>query len=191
MSRVGVLGLQGDFEAHVKKLGELGIAAEVIRWPGELVRLSGLIIPGGESTTLMKLIDEYGFAGPLQEMARRGGVIYGTCAGLILLAAEVRNPEQASLAIIDLIAERNAYGRQVDSFVGQGRWADGRELEMVFIRAPRIAQMGQGVEVLATYDDEPVLVSSGNVMVGSFHPELSPGSDVHRFFLEKAGVAVP
>jgi len=189
MGRVGVLGLQGDFEAHVKKLRELGVEAEVIRWPGELARLTGLILPGGESTTLLKLIDEYGFAGPLQEMVRRGGVIYGTCAGLILLACEVRRPEQPALGLIDITAERNAYGRQVESFVGQGRWADGSELEMVFIRAPRIVRMGEGVEVLATYDDEPVLVAAGTVMVGSFHPELSEGDAVHRFFLEKAGVA--
>ncbi len=190
MNRIGVLGLQGDFEAHVKKLAELGVVADVIRWPRDLEQLSGLIIPGGESTTLLKLIDEYGFSGPLQQMARRGGVLYGTCAGLILLATEVRKPEQPALAIIDIIAERNAYGRQVDSFVGQGRWADGRELEMVFIRAPRIAHMGPGIEVLATYDDEPVLVAADSVMAGSFHPELSQGREVHRFFLEKAGVTL-
>ena len=189
MSRVGVLGLQGDFEAHVKKLRELGVEVDVIRWPGELVRRSGLILPGGESTTLLKLIDEYGFGGPLQEMVRRGGVIYGTCAGLILLATEVQRPEQPSLGLIDITAERNAFGRQVESFVGQGRWADGSELEMVFIRAPRIVRMGESVEVLATYGDEPVLVSQGNVMVGSFHPELSEGTAVHQLFLTKAGAA--
>jgi len=185
-----VLGLQGDFEAHVKKLAELGVTAEVIRWPRDLADLSGLIIPGGESTTLLKLIDEYGFAGPLKEMVSRGGTVFGTCAGLILLAAKVLAPAQPSLGLIDIIAERNAYGRQVESFVGRGSWSDGHELEMVFIRAPRIVRVGPGVDVLAEYGGEPVLVASGNVMVGSFHPELSSGSAVHRLFLEKAGLAV-
>lgn len=190
MNRVGVLGLQGDFEAHCKKLEELGVNAEVIRWTKDLADLSGLIIPGGESTTLLKLIDEYGFAGPLRDMVDRGGVVFGTCAGLILLAHQVRRPDQPSLGLIDISAERNAYGRQVESFVGQGHWAEGSELEMVFIRAPRIVRVGPGVDVLAEYDGEPVLVASGNVMVGSFHPELSDGSAVHRLFLEKAGIAL-
>jgi 5'-phosphate synthase pdxT subunit len=190
MSHIGVLGLQGDFAAHVKKLAELGVSAEVIRWPRQLAELDGLIIPGGESTTLLKLIDEYGFAGPLAGMVRRGGVVYGTCAGLILLAAKVSGPVQPSLGLIDIDAERNSYGRQVESFVGEGRWAGGEPLEMVFIRAPRFTRVGSGVEVLAEYDGEPVLVSAGGVMVGSFHPELSEGSEVHQLFLEKAGLPV-
>ncbi len=191
MNGIGVLGLQGDFAAHVKKLAELGVSAEVIRWPRELDELDGLIIPGGESTTLLKLIDEYGFAEPLAAMVRRGGTVFGTCAGLILLAAEVRSPAQTSLGLIDIIVERNSYGRQVESFVGQGRLCGGEPLEMVFIRAPRIVGMGPGVKVLAEYDGEPVLVSSGGVMAGSFHPELSEGSPVHRLFLEKVKVGVP
>lgn len=190
MNRIGVLGLQGDFAAHVKKLAELGVTAEVVRWPSQLSELNGLIIPGGESTTLLKLIDEYGFAGPLAEMVRREGVVYGTCAGLILLAADVSSPTQPSLGLIDIDAERNSYGRQVESFVGQGRWTGGEALEMVFIRAPRILRVGPGVDVLAEYDNEPVLVASGSVMAGSFHPELSQGCVVHRFFLKQAGVAV-
>jgi 5'-phosphate synthase pdxT subunit len=190
MSHIGVLGLQGDFAAHVKKLAELGVSAEVIRWPRQLAELDGLIIPGGESTTLLKLIDEYGFAGPLAGMDLRGGVVYGTCAGLILLAAKVSGPVQPSLGLIDIDAERNSYGRQVESFVGEGHWAGGEPLEMVFIRAPRILRVGPGVEVLAEYDGEPVLVAVGGVMVGSFHPELSEGSEVHQLFLEKAGLPV-
>ncbi len=190
MGRIGVLGLQGDFAAHVKKLAALDVSAEVIRWPRDLAELDGLIIPGGESTTLLKLIDEYGFAEPLAEMVRRGGTVFGTCAGLILLAAEVSAPAQPSLGLIDIDAERNAYGRQVESFVGQGSWVNGSELEMVFIRAPKITRVGPGVEILAEYDGEPVLVASGSVMAGSFHPELSGGSEVHQLFLEKAGVLV-
>lgn len=185
-----MLGLQGDFAAHRRKLSELGVEAEVIRWPRDLEPLDGLIMPGGESTTLIKLIDEYGFADPLRQMAERGGTIYGTCAGLILLASEVHSPEQPSLGLIDIVAQRNAFGRQVESFVGQGRLTSGEPLEMVFIRAPRILRAGPGVEVLASYDGEPVLVSQGHVMVGSFHPELSEGTTVHHLFLEKAGVAV-
>jgi 5'-phosphate synthase pdxT subunit len=190
VNRIGVLGLQGDFAAHRKKLAELGVSAEVIRWPRELDGLDGLIIPGGESTTLLKLIEEYGFAEPLAEMVNRGGVVYGTCAGLILLAAEVSAPAQPSLGLIDISAERNAYGRQAESFVGQGRLAEGEPLEMVFIRAPRITRVGADVEILAEYDGEPVLVSSGSVMAGSFHPELSEGCVVHRLFLEQVGAAV-
>lgn len=184
-----MLGLQGDFAAHVKKLTELGVEASVVRWPRELETLDGLIMPGGESTTLLKLIETYGFAEPLREMAGRGGAIYGTCAGLILLAAEVRAPQQPSLGMIDIVAERNAYGRQVESFVGQGRTAAGEPLEMVFIRAPRILRVGPGVRVLATYNGEAVLVAQGSVMAGTFHPELSEGTAMHRMFLEKAGVS--
>jgi len=190
MKRIGVLGLQGDFEAHTKKLEELGVTAEVVRWPRQLDGLDGLIIPGGESTTLLKLIDEYGFAEPLKEMVGRGGTVFGTCAGLILLAANVLAPAQPSLGLIDIDAERNSYGRQVESFVGQGHWAGGEPQEMVFIRAPRIVRVGPGVEVLAEYGGEPALVAAGSVMAGSFHPELSEGSAVHRLFLKKAGIAV-
>ena len=186
MNRIGVLGLQGDFEAHVKKLDELGVTAEVIRWPGELERLSGLIIPGGESTTLLKLIDEYGFAGPLKEMVDRGGTVYGTCAGLILLARAVRNPQQPSLGLLDVEIERNGYGRQVDSFIDEvvAPSVAAEPVEGVFIRAPTIGEIGAGVEVLGSCRERPVLVRQDRLLACSFHPELSQDGMIHRYFLQ-------
>jgi len=187
---VGVLALQGDFEAHAKMLTPLGAEVREVRRPGELHDLRGLVIPGGESTTLLRLMgfDPQWWPG-LRDFYRGGGVFLGTCAGLILLAREVTSPAQPSLGFLDVKVERNGYGRQVDSFETQGTWDDGRPLEMVFIRAPRILDAGPGVVVRARHGDEPVLLEEGRVLAGSFHPELTCDDAVHRLFLEKAANA--
>ncbi|RMH19557.1 MAG: pyridoxal 5'-phosphate synthase glutaminase subunit PdxT [Acidobacteria bacterium] len=186
MTAVGTLALQGDFAAHRKRLAALGASAPEVRWPQQLEELDGLVIPGGESTTLLHLMDrEPGWWPAVEAFHRRGGGIFGTCAGLILLARRVRHPEQRSLGLLDVDVDRNAYGRQVDSSEGFGRWADGRPLEMVFIRAPRITRVGDGVDVLAWHGDDPVLVAQGNLLAASFHPELTTDDSVHRLFLAR------
>jgi len=184
---IGVLALQGDFSAHQKILAELGADVREVRRPGQLHDLAGLVIPGGESTALLRLMNhDPSWWTELETFYRSGKALFGTCAGLILLAREVE-PEQRSLNLIDVTAARNAYGRQIDSFEAEGAWQDGRPLEMVFIRAPRITRVGHEVEVLATHRDEPVLVEQGKVMAGTFHPELTGDGSVHRRFLEMAG----
>src|SRR5204862_4415201 len=159
--RIGVLALQGDFDRHAKALARCGVEAVEVRKPEQLADVDGLIIPGGESTTLLKLMHEWGFVGALRQFHAEGRPLFGTCAGLILLAREVDNPRQFSLGLIDVGVERNAYGRQRESFEtpGQVTLEDGTptSLEMVFIRAPRIRRMGPGVQTLARHRDEPVM----------------------------------
>ncbi|MFB3827774.1 MAG: pyridoxal 5'-phosphate synthase glutaminase subunit PdxT [Bryobacteraceae bacterium] len=191
MKHVGVLALQGDFEAHGKALERAGAAPVLIRSAAALDGLDGLVIPGGESTTMLKLLREERMIEPL---ARFGGErpVFGTCAGAILLARDVQNPKQESLSLVDIGVERNGYGRQVDSRVVrlspsadfERRTAAG-ELEAVFIRAPIIRRVGPGVRVLASYGDHPVLVEQGPHLVATFHPELSDDSRVHRLFVSK------
>jgi 5'-phosphate synthase pdxT subunit len=187
--RIGVLALQGDFGAHRAALGRLGVEAPEIRKPEQLAGLDGLVVPGGESTTLLKLMGET-FPPALRALHAAGTPIYGTCAGLILLAREVVAPRQASLGLIDVTVERNAYGRQRESFEAE---ADARleggavAVRMVFIRAPRIVRAGPGVTTLASWRDEPVLAREGSVLVSAFHPELTDDLAVHRYFLAMAG----
>lgn len=186
--RVGVLALQGDFAAHIRAFRDLGVHAAEVRNLSRLDELDGLVIPGGESTTLLKLLGDDGM-GSLRAFAHRGGAILGTCAGLILLARETRNPHQASLGLLDVAVVRNGFGRQVDSFTAMGAWANGgpaRPLEMVFIRAPRIVEVGPGVEVLGRYEQEPVLVRQGRMLGATFHPELSSDRCVHEDLLKAA-----
>ncbi len=181
--KIGVLALQGDFEAHRKRLEELGAEAILVRKPEQLDEMDGLVIPGGESTAFLKLLGEKGLA-KLQEFVRAKPT-FGTCAGAILLARKVENPPQASLGALDVSIRRNAYGRQLDSFVGAGKSRLGEEpLEMVFIRAPKFEELGPGVEVLATEGKDPVLIRQGKVLAATFHPELSDDTRVHREFLE-------
>lgn len=142
--------------------------------------MSGLVLPGGESTTLLKFFDREGWETPLREFAASGRPVLATCAGLILLARRVENPEQRSLGLLDVDVVRNAYGRQVDSFVGRARGPAGQETEAVYIRAPKISRVGPGVEILAREGGDPVWVRQGNVQAATFHPELSESSDVHR-----------
>ena len=190
--RIGVLALQGDFALHARALGRCGAEAVEVRKPDELAGLDGLIIPGGESTTLLKLMDAWGFVPALEQLHAAGTPIFGTCAGLILLAREVENPRQFSLGAIDVTVERNAYGRQRDSFEARGTARlDGRpvELDMVFIRAPRIRRLGPGVESLAELRGETVMARQGNVLVATFHPELTDDLSVHRYFCDLVGKA--
>jgi len=181
--RVGVLALQGDFEAHCRALQIAGADAVEIRTAAELKAVDALVIPGGESTTMLKLLDIEGLFQPLAEFGARKPV-FGTCAGAILLATQVLNPSQVSLGLMDLTVERNGYGRQIDSRIAQIEVA-GQPAEAVFIRAPIIRRVGKQVKVLAEYQGTPVLAEQGMHMVATFHPELSAGTTVHRRFVDK------
>lgn len=184
--RVGVLALQGDFEAHVKTLAQLGAEPVEVRKAHQLNDLDALIIPGGESTTMLKLLDEEGLFSPLMQFSQTKP-IFGTCAGAILMAKEVSEPAQRSLGLMDIAVERNAYGRQLDSRVARLPAGDlgGGDIEAVFIRAPIIRRVGADAHVLARYKGDPVLVEQGRHLAATFHPELSVDSPVHRHFLDK------
>ena len=186
--KIGILAVQGDYEAHAETLTRLSVEWVLVCKPADLEGVEALILPGGESTTQMKFLREEGLDKAIREFAGRGGALFGTCAGAILLAREVRNPAQESLGLADIVITRNAYGRQVASEIRQGRSKLGQgQLEMVFIRAPVIAEVGQGVEVLAESEGRAVLVRQGKVLVATFHPELSAETTVHAFFLKLAG----
>lgn len=189
MKTVGVLGLQGDFEAHRKAVeraaGALGQAVRVttVRTAADLDKCDGLIIPGGESTTMLKLLELEGLTQPILQFAASRPV-YGSCAGAILLAKQVTHPSQSSLALVDIEVERNAYGRQIDSHISRVPSVEG-EMEAVFIRAPIIRRAGPEVTILASYQGNPVWVEEGRHMVTTFHPELSSDALVHKRFLAK------
>jgi 5'-phosphate synthase pdxT subunit len=181
---IGVLALQGAFDAHAKALASLGVTAKLIRNPSELANLDGLIIPGGESTTFLKFLERDHFLDALQAFVEKKPT-FGTCAGAILLARDVHNPSQRSLAVLDIAVERNAYGRQIDSTILTAPTElPGPPLEMVFIRAPRITRTGPEVETLATREGFPVLVRQGHLLAATFHPELSSDTRVHQLFLD-------
>lgn len=185
--KVGVLALQGDFAAHAKALSRLGAEAVEVRDAPALESVDALVIPGGESSTMLKLITEESLARPIIDFARSGKPVFGTCAGAILLARRVLNPEQPSLNLIDIDVARNAYGRQVDSFVASADTElEGGPIEAVFIRAPKITGVGPGVEVLASLGGEPVLVRAGNIIAGTFHPELTSDTRVHALLVGQA-----
>jgi 5'-phosphate synthase pdxT subunit len=179
--KIGVLALQGDFDAHRKRLEELGAEVVLVKKPEQLDEIAGLVIPGGESSTFLKLLGEEGFA-KLQDFVRVKPT-FGTCAGAILLANEVENPKQAGLGALDITIRRNAYGRQVDSSIREGKFLN-NPIEMVFIRAPKIERVGQGVEVVATEGRDPVMVRKGKTLAATFHPELSDDARIHRYFLD-------
>jgi pyridoxal 5'-phosphate synthase pdxT subunit len=201
---IGVLALQGDFDAHRRRLEELGAEVVLVKKPEQLDQIDGLVIPGGESGTFLKLLGDAGFE-KLKQFVRIKPT-FGTCAGAILLASEVENPEQAGLGALNIRIRRNAYGRQIDSSIREGKFlaANGASdphrsdshqsdsskpalfepLEMVFIRAPKIVHLGEGVEVLATEGTDPVAVRQGSAMAATFHPELSADPRVHKAFLE-------
>jgi pyridoxal 5'-phosphate synthase pdxT subunit len=184
---IGVLALQGDFALHAAALARIGVPAVEVRKPDELGEVAGLIMPGGESTTLLKLMDAWDFFPALEKFHAGGSPIFGTCAGLILLAREVESPRQRSLGFIDITAERNAYGRQKESFETQITADLGggpRPIKAVLIRAPRIRRMGPGVTPLAEHRGETMMARQGSVLVASFHPELTDDPSVHRYFLE-------
>jgi len=191
VKRIGVLALQGAFAAHRSALAEAGAEAVEVRRAAELSTIDGLVIPGGESTTMLKLLASEGLLDPLRQFGE-AKPIFGTCAGAILLAREVSNPAQQSLGLVDIAIERNAYGRQLDSRVApvdlDASLANGNgssSVEAVFIRAPIIRRTGEGVRALATYQGDPVLVEQGRHLVATFHPELTSDRRVHRLFLEK------
>jgi pyridoxal 5'-phosphate synthase pdxT subunit len=178
--KIGILALQGDFDAHRKRLEELGAKAVLVKKPEQLDGIDGLVIPGGESSTFLKLLGEKGFE-KLKEFVRVKPT-FGTCAGAILLAKEVENPRQKGLGVLDIRIRRNAYGRQMDSSIREGKFL-GEPAEMVFIRAPKIERVGPEVEVIATEGSNTVAVRQGKVMAATFHPELSQDSRVHQAFL--------
>jgi len=188
--KVGVLAIQGDFEAHARALARAGAEAVLVRRPKELDGLDALVLPGGESTTIAKGMARLGLYQPLRAFAESGRPMLGTCAGAILMAREVENHPVPSLGLVDVVAVRNAYGTQVDSFTApvDAGAAPGLEgLRCVFIRAPRLRDPGPGVEVLARVDGAPVLLRQGTRWVATFHPELTDDPRVHRLLLEPPG----
>lgn len=187
--KIGVLAIQGDFAAHARALARSGVEAVEVRRSEQLAGIDGLIIPGGESTTMLKVMREEQMIDPIRDFARAGKAIFGTCAGAIMLANEVRNPQQQSLGLMDISVERNSYGRQLDSFVREIETALGDEpMEAVFIRAPRITGIGPGVEVLSTIEGEPVMVRQNNLLAATFHPELTSDNRVHNLFIEMVSI---
>ena len=187
---VGVLALQGAFAAHEDALSGLGVSTRQVRTPLDLAQVDALVMPGGESTTMARLLDTSQLFDPLQQRLTDGMPVFGTCAGMILLAANVLDgrPDQRSFGVIDIDVRRNGYGRQVDSFetdiavVGLDA-----PFHAVFIRAPKVVTAGHAVEVLATHDGVPVLARQGHVMVASFHPEITPDARLHEMFLQHNG----
>ena len=191
--KIGVLALQGDFDAHRRRLEELGAEVVLRKKPEQFDEIHGLVIPGGESGTFLKLLGDAGFE-KLKQFVRMKPT-FGTCAGAILLASEVENPQQVGLGAIDMSIRRNAYGRQIDSSIREGKLlqsslydASATPLEMVFIRAPKIERVGEKVEVIATEGADPVAVRQGSALAATFHPELSDDTRVHRAFLDLVGL---
>jgi len=178
---IGVLALQGDFDAHRRRIEELGAKVVLVKKPEQLDEVEGLIIPGGESSTFLKLLGDAGFE-KLKDFVRLKPT-FGTCAGAILLAKEVENPAQSGLGAIDMGIRRNAYGRQIDSSIREGLFR-GSPIEMVFIRAPKISRLGDGIEIVATEGSDPVVVRQGKTMAATFHPELSDDTRIHQAFLD-------
>jgi 5'-phosphate synthase pdxT subunit len=186
---IGILAVQGDFAMHAKMLDRIGVPWKLIKHAEDFAGIDGLILPGGETTTMLKFLTEQKIADAITRLASEGKPIFGTCAGAILMAKEVLNPAQERLGLIDISIERNAYGRQVDSSVQMGECPEisDHPIEMVFIRAPIIRRVGQSVKVLGRADNLPVLVEQGNLLAATFHPELTDDQTIHRYFLAKAG----
>ena len=182
--KIGVLAIQGDYEAHKARLEQLGAEVILVRKPEQLDAIDGIVIPGGESSTFLNFLAERGFLEKLRDFVSTKPT-FGTCAGAILLAKHVENPSQKSLDVMDIRIRRNAYGRQIDSSIreAQSKLGD-KPLEMVFIRAPKIVGTGKGVEVLATFGGDPVLVRQGKILAATFHPELSEDTRVHQEFVK-------
>lgn len=182
--KIGILAVQGDYEAHAAMLERLGAEAALVRAPADLNGCAGLILPGGESTTQLQFLEEEGLGERIRRFSAEGGAIFGTCAGAILLARVVKNPQQRSLGLLDATVLRNAYGRQIASSVAVGscKWKS-VPLEMVFIRAPILEELGPGVEIIAECAGKPVLVQQGHILAATFHPELTSDTTVHEHFL--------
>lgn len=180
---VGVLGLQGDFKMHLRMLNRVGVSSRIVRWPKDLAECSGLILPGGESTTFLNLLHRTGLFDALVGYAETHPIM-GTCAGLIIMAGRVINHAMQPLSLLDADVERNAYGRQVDSFSAKIRITISGDspFEGVFIRAPKIVRTGPGVDVLGWHGDDPVMIREGNKLGLTFHPELTRDPRIHRYF---------
>jgi 5'-phosphate synthase pdxT subunit len=188
MSTIGVLALQGDFDAHAKAFRHVGVESVEVRHCARLDGLAGLVIPGGESTTLLNLMQDEPWFTSLKAFHERGGALFGTCAGAILLSREVSGPVQPSLGLLDAAIERNGFGRQIDSFETRLKIpALSGAIETLFIRAPRFVSLGSGVEVLARLENEPVLVRQGRILAGTFHSELTADGRLHAMFARMAG----
>lgn len=189
--KIGILAIQGDYEAHARMLDRIGVAHGYVRKAAELEGLDGIILPGGESTTHLKLMMEEGLFEPLKQFGANGGVVYGTCAGAILLAREVYGPPQASLGLLHASVLRNGYGRQLASDVRmvQTKLRE-QPLEMVFIRAPIFESVGSEVQVLAEDSGDPVLVRERNILASTFHPELTEDPTIHEYFVKMASKSV-
>lgn len=186
--RIGILAVQGDFEAHAATLEKMKVATTEVRTPADLEDCDALILPGGESTTQLQFLQEEGLFDRIRRFAAEGGAIFGTCAGAILLASKVENPSQPSLGLLDVTVLRNAYGRQIASDVFWGPCSLKSEpIEMVFIRAPIIESLGPDVDVLAEHEGKPVLVQKGRLLAATFHPELTEDFTVHQHFLDLIG----
>jgi 5'-phosphate synthase pdxT subunit len=186
--KVGILAVQGDFEAHAATLARLDVEPVFVRTPRDLEGVDAVILPGGESTTQWKFLVEEGLDKSLIAHVENGGAIFGTCAGAILLAREVRNPAQDSLGLANIAVIRNGYGRQLASEVRHGTAAISPEpIEMVFIRAPIIECVGPDVQVLAESNGQPVMIRQGRILITTFHPELTNDTAVHKYFLKMAG----
>jgi 5'-phosphate synthase pdxT subunit len=185
---IGVLALQGDYAMHAKMLEKIGVSHKLVKHASEFAEIAGLILPGGESTTMLKFLAEEKLDTAIRQFAADGKPIFGTCAGAILLAQEVLNPPQERLGLIDITVERNGYGRQIDSSIRQGDLPEltDHPVEMVFIRAPIIRRVGKGVRVLGRVGGQPVLVEKDNVLAATFHPELTQDETIHRYFISKA-----
>lgn len=185
--KIGILAVQGGYEAHARMLERLGADYVLVRTPEEAAQVDAMILPGGESTTMLKFLKEEGLEAALRALDARGAAFFGTCAGAVLLARQVRAPAQESLGFADLTITRNAYGRQLASEVRSAPSKLRAEpLEMVFIRAPWIEEIGPEVEVLAREGGRPVLVRDGRILVATFHPELTGDTGVHEYFLKLA-----
>jgi pyridoxal 5'-phosphate synthase pdxT subunit len=186
--QIGILALQGDVSLHAQALAKLGAETRSVKLPSDLKGLHGLIIPGGESTALLKLMKPVGMLDAIKDFAKAGNSIFGTCAGAILLAKDVTHPKQESLNLIDISIKRNGYGRQVDSFeaIGDMNQPLGKgKLPMTFIRAPRIIKIAPGVKILAEHEGEPVLVMQDNILTGTFHPELTDSLTSYEYWLNQ------
>jgi len=182
--KIGVLALQGSVEEHVKALDKLKVETVLVKLPRDLDNVSGLIIPGGESTTIGKLMKQYGLDKAIKRRHKEGMPIYGTCAGAILLAKEIIGSKQPKLGMMDISVKRNEYGRQVDSFEAELDIFDDKPFRGVFIRAPVIDQLHDGCKVLGSFEDKPVFVEQRNLLVSTFHPELTNDLRVHKYFLD-------
>lgn len=187
--KIGVLALQGDYAAHIRALAEAGASAVPVRDGGQLESVDAMVIPGGESTVMGSLLERFGFLDLFRHRIEDGMPVFGTCAGLILLARGIEGRKQPTLGVLDITVRRNAYGTQIDSFRTRldASALGGGPFEGVFIRAPRIIGTGSGVEVLISHSGEPVMVRQGNIVGATFHPELVPGQIIHRWFVGMAG----